>query len=97
MTEPKREKLQKEKEQREGRTYRLSVRRERIAHDIRVTEHNTLMSKAIQAICIDCLRRGRIDGLTSNRSPLLQFLTLEVMTNKKEGIGEKEIKHIPKQ
>ena len=98
MTKPKREKLQKEKEQREGRTYHLSVRMERIAHDIRVTEQDTLLSKAIQAICIDCLRkRGRIDRLTSNRSPLLQFPTLEVMTNKKEGIGEKEIEHIPEQ
>ena len=98
MTETKREIWQKEKGQREKRTHRSSVGKERIAHDIRITGHSTLLSKAIRTTSIDRPKEvRRINGLTSSRSPLLQFPTLEVMTNKKEGIGEKEIKHIPKQ
>ena len=47
--------------------------------------HNTLPSKAIQAISIDCPRdMWRINGFTSSRSPLLQFLTLRVITNKEK-------------
>ena len=47
--------------------------------------HNTLPSKAIQAISIDRPRdMWRINGFTSSWSPLLQFLTLRVMTNKEK-------------
>ena len=56
-----------------------------IAHDIRVTGHDTFPSKAIHAISIDCPRdMWRINGLTGSRSPLLQFPTLGAMTKKKE-------------
>ena len=69
----------------------MSVGRERIAHDIRVSGHDMLPSKAIWTIDIDRTRdMWRIDGLTGNRSPLLQFPTLEVMTQKK---GEREKKN----
>ena len=52
----------------------------------------TLLSKAIRVISIDCPRKmWRINGLTSNRSPLLQFLTLEVMTNKKKKEEKKRL------
>ena len=60
-----------------------------------------LLSKAIWAISIDYPREvWRINGLINSRSPLLQFRTLEVMTNKerkKNKKEEKEIKHIPEQ
>ena len=78
-------KFGKERGQRDERTHRSSVGRERIAHDIRIAGHDTLPSKAIQAISIDRPRdMWRINGFTSNRSPLLQFLTLRVMTNKEK-------------
>ena len=81
------------------RTYRPSVGRERIARDIRITGHGTLPSKAIRTISIDHLREmWRVNRLTNSRSPMLQFFTLEVMTNKeKEKREEKEIKHILEQ
>ena len=69
----------------------MSVGRKRIAHDIRIMRHGMPLSKAIRAISIDYLRKMcRINGLTSNRSPLLQFPTLEVMTNKEEEREEKK-------
>ena len=72
MTKTKRENWQKEKEQREERTHHLSVGREMIAHDIRITRHNALLSKAIQAICIDRLRKvWKVNELTGNRLLLL--------------------------
>ena len=56
-----------------------------IAHDIRVTGHNTFPSKAIHAISIDYPRdMWRINGLIGSRSPLLQSPTLGAMTKKKE-------------
>ena len=65
------------------RTHRLNVEKERIAHDIKVVGHDMLPSKAIRAISIDRPRdMWRTNGLTSNRSPLLQFPTLGVMTKK---------------
>ena len=64
-----------------------------IAHDIRVTRHDTFPSKAIHAISIDCPRdMWRINGLTGSRSPLLQFPTLGAMTKKKEREREKKKK-----
>jgi len=43
--------------------------------------HDALLSKVIWAIGINCLREmWRIDGLTGNRSPLLQFPVLVVTT-----------------
>ena len=59
--------------------------------------HDTLSSKAIWAISIDRPKvEWRINWLTGSRFPLLQFLTLEVMTNKerKKKREEKEIEHI---
>ena len=68
---------------------------EGIAHDIRITRHGTLSSKAIRAISIDCPgEMWRVNWLTASRYPLLQFPTLKVMTNEKKR-EEKEIKHIP--
>ena len=56
-----------------------------IAHDIGITGHDMLSSKAIQAIGIDHPRDvWRINGLTGSRSPLLQFLALVVMTSKEK-------------
>ena len=73
------------KGRKEKRTHRSSVGRERITHAIRITGHNTLSSKAIRALSIDCPREmWRVNGLTGSRSPLLQFPTLEVMTKKKK-------------
>ena len=62
--------VKKRKGQREERTHRSSVRRESIAHNIRVIGHNMLLSKAIQAISIDHPRDiWRINEITSSRSP----------------------------
>ena len=62
-----------------------------IAHDIRVTGCDTFPSKAIHAISIDCPRdMWRINGLTSSRSPLLQFPTLGAMTKEKERERERK-------
>jgi len=98
VTETKIEISQKEKGQREERTHRSSVRREKIAHDIRIIGHNMLPNEAIQVISINRPRKmWRINGLAGRRSPLLQFPTLKVMTNQKEKREEKEIEHIPKQ
>lgn len=96
MTETRREIWQKEKRQREERTHCLSLGRERIAHDIRITGHDTLPSKAIWVISIDHPRdMWRINGLTNSRSPLLQFPTLGVMANKEKGREEvHEFEHI---
>ena len=72
------------KERKEKRTHRSSVGRERIAHTIRITGHNTLSSKAIRALSIDCPREmWRVNGLTGSRSPLLQFPTLEVRSEER--------------
>ena len=80
MTKTKTEIWQKEKGQKEKRTHHLSVRKENIAHDIRITGHGTLSSKAIRAISIDHPREvWRINGLTSSRFRLLQFPTFEVI------------------
>ena len=85
----------KKEEQREERTHCSSVGKERITYDIRITGHDTLSSKAIRVISIDRPRdMWRIDGLAGSKSPLLQFPILGVMTNKKEGRGEKEIEHV---
>jgi len=63
----------------------LSVGRERITHKIRVLGHDTLPSKAIQAISINLPRNmWRINGLIGSMSPLLKFLTFGVMTNKEK-------------
>ena len=88
------------KERKEKRTHRSSVGMERITHAIRITGHNTLSSKAIRALSIDCPREmWRVNGLTGSRSPLLQFPTLEVMTKKKKKKKKKkrEIEHILEQ
>ena len=98
MTKTKREIWQKEKGHKEiKKTHRSSVRRERIAHDISIMGHGMLSSKAIWAISIDHPREvWRINWIIDSRFPLLQFLTLEVMTNKerKKKREEKEIEHI---
>ena len=73
----------KRKKKREGRTYRSSLRRERITHDVRVIGHDTLLSKAIQAISIDYPRdMWWINGLTSSRSPPITISHIRVITNK---------------
>ena len=54
-----------------------------IAHDIGITRHGTLPSKAIRTISTDRPREmWRVNELTSNRFLLLQFSTLGVMINK---------------
>ena len=64
VTEPEREKWQKE--QREGGTYCPGVGRKRITHDIGITEHDTLPSKANKTISIDRpMEMWRINGLTN--------------------------------
>ena len=79
-----RKKKKRELEKRK-RNQCLNAERERIAHDIRITRHSTLPSKAIRAISMDRPREmWRINGFTSNRFLLLQFSTLEVMTNKEK-------------
>ena len=79
------------KQRKEKRTHCSSVGRERIAHAIRITGHNTLWSKAIKALSIDCPREmRRANGLTGSRSPLLQFPTLGAMTKKKERERERK-------
>ena len=87
------------KQRKEKRTHCSSVGRERIAHAIRITGHNTLSSKAIKALSIDCPREmRRANGLTGSRSPLLQFPTLKAMTNRereRKRREEIEIEHIP--
>ena len=86
------------KQRKEKRTHCSSVGRERIAHAIRITRHNTLSSKAIKALSIDCPREmQRANGLTGSRSPLLQFPTLEVMTKKEKKKKKREIEHILEQ
>ena len=53
--------------------------------------HDTLSSKAILAISIDRAKEiWKINRLTNSKSPLLQFHTLEVMTNKKRKREEKK-------
>ena len=95
MTETRRKIARKERTK-EGKTYRLSVGRERIAHDIRVTGHDTFSSKAIRAIGIDHPRDMlMINGLTGSKSPLLQFPILGAMIKKGEKEDEQEFKHIP--
>ena len=90
MTEIKREKWKKEKEQREGRSHRSGVGRKRIAHDIRIIGHNMLLSKAIRAISIDHPREmWRVNQLTSSNSSCYSFPPLKIMTNK---VKEKEKK-----
>ena len=81
----------KKRETKGKRTYRLSVRRERIADDVRIIGHDKLPSKAIRIISINSPKEmWRFNGLIDSRSPLLQFPTLEVMTNKVEGKKEKK-------
>ena len=64
----------------------MSVGRERIVYDIRITRHGTLPNKAIRAKSIDRPREmWRVNRLIGSRSPLSQFPTLEVMTNKETG------------
>ena len=80
MTKTKKEIWQKEKGQKEKRTDHLSVRKENIAYDIRITGHGTLPNKAIRDISIDRPREvWRINGLTNSRFLLLQFPTFEVI------------------
>ena len=63
----------------------MSVGRERITHKIRVLGHDTLPSKAIQAISINLPRNmWRINGLIGSKSSLLKFLTFGVMTHKEK-------------
>ena len=48
-----------------------------IAHDIRITGHGTLSSKAIRAISIDRPREmWKVNELIGNRLLLLQFSTI---------------------
>ena len=76
------EKRKQKKNQKEEITHRTSVGRERIAHDIKVVGHDTFLSKAIWTIGIDHPRDiWRINGLTSSKSPLLQFPALVVSIN----------------
>ena len=99
MTEIERKEWQRRRTKGE-RTYCPSVGRDRISYDVRITGHNTLLSKTIRTISINYPREmWRVNGLTGSRSPLLQFPILKVMTNKeKEKKKEKkEIEHIPEQ
>ena len=50
------EKRKRKKDQKEEITHRASVRRERLAHDIRVVGHDVLPSNAIWTIGIDLPR-----------------------------------------
>ena len=61
----------------------MGVGRKRINHEIGIMGHDTLLSKAIRAISIDCPREmWKVNELAGSRFFLLQFSTLEVMTNK---------------
>ena len=63
--------MEKKEEQKEERTHRSSVGRERIAHDIGIMGHNMLPSNAICSIGINRPRdMWRIYELTSNRRPI---------------------------
>ena len=85
VIETKRENWQKEKEQKEERTHRPSVGREKIAHDIKIMGHNTLSSKAIRVIVIDHPRKvWRVNKLTGSRLLLLQFSTIRSHDKHKE-------------
>ena len=100
VTKPKREKWQKEKEkeQREERTYCPSFGRKRIAYDIWITGHNALLSKAIKAIGINHPRKvWRVNELTDSRLILLKFSTIRShdKQGKRKGREEAEIEHIP--
>ena len=64
----------KEKGQGEKRIHRSSVGRKRITHNIRITGHDTLSSKAIRAIGIDHPRKvWRVNELADSRPFLLRF------------------------
>ena len=74
MTETKREIWPKEKGKKKKKTHRSSVGRERIAHDIRITGHSRLPSKAIRAISIDRPREvWMINGLIGSKSHCYNF------------------------
>ena len=98
MTETKEGIGKKEKEKREERSHYSSVGRKKIAHDIRITRHDSLPSKVIQAIGINRPRKvWRVNELADSRPPLLQFFTLKSMTNKvkeRKGREKEEIKHL---
>ena len=54
------------------KTHRSSVRKEMIAHDIRIMGHGTLSSKAVKSISINRPKEiWRVNGLTDNRLFLL--------------------------
>ena len=58
----------KKKEQRERRTHRPGVSRKRVAHNIRITGHDVLSSKANKVVSINHPREmWRIKWLTSSR------------------------------
>ena len=60
----------------------MGVGRKRINHEIGIMGHDTLLSKAIRAISIDRPREmWMVNKLTGSMYLLLQFSTLEVMTN----------------
>ena len=79
----RRVKKKKELEKRE-RTHCPSVRRERIAQDIRITGHNTVKSISIN----HPKEIWRVNGLTDNRLHLLQFSTIR--SHDKQGKEEKK-------
>ena len=82
-------KKKKKNWQKRERTHRSSVRRERIAHDIRITGHDMLSSKAIRSISINRPKEiWRVNGLTNNRLLLLQFSSIK--SHDKQGKEEKK-------
>ena len=97
MIEPEKEKWQKKKRngkkkrgQRERKTYCLGVWRKRVAHNIGIIGHNTLPSKIIRAISINCSREmWRVNELTGSRLLLLQFSTIRSHEKQGKGKGEK--------
>ena len=69
----KRRDNKKEKEQRERRTHHSGVWRKMVAHNIGITGHGMLSSKAIKAISIHHpMEMRRISWLTSSKLLLLQ-------------------------
>ena len=81
----------KKKEQRERRTHHPGVWRKRVAHNIGITRHDMLSSKAIRAVSVDCPKQmWRINWLTGNKLILLHFSTIRSHDKQGKGKGKKK-------
>ena len=83
--------MAKRKEQKERRTHYLAVRTKKVTHDIGITGHDMLPSKAITTINIDCPRElWKVTELTNNRFLLLRFSTIRSHNKQCKGKREKK-------